>query len=206
MTYRFLVFVFLSAVGIQSAFSQTQFSSGLLAGFSATQVDGDGVSGFNKAGLTGGAFVQFGLSNQLSGRIEMTYVGKGSRKPADPDNGDFSSWGYTFHYIDVPLLVEYELDNFRLQGGPYASVLISGSQFQDGASYDVVNPEMRPYDFGVAIGASYDLGETLFLQARYTNSVVAIRPPPDPGNQTRWFDGGMSNIVIQFTVGLRILS
>lgn len=203
MKYRHILIALL-VFAFADVQAQSEFEAGFLAGFAATQVDGDGVSGFNKIGATGGFFVTMSLSEKLSGRMELTYVGKGSRKPADPDNGDFSTWGYTFHYIDVPLMLEYHLDAFYLHGGVYGGVLINGTQFQDGASYDVVNPEMRPYDFGVVGGAGYDITESLFAQARFTTSVIPIRQPPDPGNQTRWFDGGMSNIVVQFSLGLRL--
>jgi hypothetical protein len=203
MKYRLIIILF-SIVACTHASAQSEFEAGFLAGFAATQVDGDGVSGFNKIGATGGFFVTASFSDRLAGRMELTYVGKGSRKPADPDNGDFSTWGYTFHYIEVPLVLEYHLDAFYLHGGVYGGVLVNGSQFQDGASYDVVNPEMRPYDFGVAAGAGYDITEKFFAQARFTSSVIPIRQPPDPGNQTRWYDGGMSNIVVQFSLGLRL--
>lgn len=206
MIRSLVLLVLLSAAWSHSSQAQSEFSAGLLAGFAATQVNGDAISGFHKIGLNGGAYVQFSLSDKFDGRIELTYIAKGSRRLVNEDSADRRRWGYTLSYIEVPLLLNYNQDKLSFQGGPYAAVLLNASYFEDGADFPIPNPQMRPFDIGVCAGASYDLSDRLFLSGRFTTSVISIRPPPDPGNQTFAFDGGMSNIVIQFTVGLRITS
>ncbi len=201
-----LIVFFLFVYGLSGALAQSDFSAGLLAGFAATQVNGDAISGFHKIGLNGGAYVQFGLGEKLDGRIEIAYIGKGSRRLVNQDSADRRRWGYTLDYLEVPLLINYSLHKVCLQGGLYGSVLLSGSYFEDGADFPIPNPQMRPFDIGLVAGASYDLTERFFLSGRLTTSAISIRPPPDPGNQTYAFDGGMSNIVIQFMLGLRITS
>lgn len=179
---------------------QAAFSGGLTAGFAATQVHGDAISGFNKLGLTGGAFVKVAFTDALAGRMEIAYVGKGSRKPANPDTGDFSTWGYTFHYIEVPVLLDYHFDRFFVQGGPYAAVLLSGQQMSDGFHFDVTNPPLESYDIGVAAGVGFEFSDRLEAMARYTTSIIAIRKAPDNASITRFFDARMANIVVQFTL------
>lgn len=180
------------------AHAQATFRGGLAAGFAATQVHGDAISGFNKLGLAANAFVTVSFSDALAGRMEIGYVGKGSRKPANPDAGDFTTWGYTFHYVEVPLLLEYHFDAFFVQGGPYAAILIAGQQMNDGVFFDVVNPEMEAIDIGVAAGIGFDLTDHLSATARYTTSLTPIRKAPDNANITRFYDARMANIVVQF--------
>lgn len=197
---RFLIVFSLAflSLGIQAQV----FDAGLFAGFLATQVNGDAVSGFDKAGLAGGGFVKAQLSDRIALRLEIGYAGKGSRKPAYPDANDFSTWGYTFHYMDVPVMLEYDLPTGAFfYSGPYTGVLISGSQYQDGVEYEIANPPMKSYDLGFTTGAGYELESGLFGMVRYSMSLLPIRPSPDPGNQTRFYDGGMSNICVHFTLG-----
>ena len=185
--------------------AQQVFDAGVYGGIITSQVDGDNAQGFNKIGFTGGGFVRANLSERLAVRMEMGYAGKGSRRPSDPDNGDFSSWGYTFHYVDVPILVEYTLLNgMMIDAGPYVGYLISSQGLFDGAEYDIVNPSMENIDVGIAGGIGYELDGGLFFMSRYSMSVIPIRNSPDPGNLTTVWDGGMANIAIHFTVGYAI--
>lgn len=183
--------------------AQTKFSGGFKGGLTASQVSGDGLAGFNKAGFCIGPFVKMALNDRLSISPEILYLTKGSRKPTNPDQGDFTSWGYIFHYVEVPVLMHYELERFSLNAGLYASALTKGiEESQAGLQYTVANPEMKKTDFGFAIGGSVFITDKLFFELRYTQSVTPIRAAPDPQNIVPWYDGGMYNSVLQFMLGM----
>jgi hypothetical protein len=182
--------------------AQANFSGGIKGGFTASQVSGDGLAGFNKAGYCIGPFVKIAISDQISISHEILYITKGGRKPTNPDKGDFTSWGYIFHYVEVPVLLHYKFDRFTASGGLYVAALTKGiEESQAGLQYPVANPEMKKTDIGFAIGGSVFFTDHLFLEVRYTQSVSPIRAAPDPLNVVPWYDGGMYNSVLQFILG-----
>ena len=182
--------------------AQQVFDAGVYGGIITSQVNGDNAKGFNKIGFTGGGFVRANLFEGLGVRMEIGYAGKGSRRPSDPDNGDYSSWGYTFHYVDVPILIEFTMSSsLMIDMGPYVGYLISSQGLFDGAEYDIVNPPMENIDAGIAGGIGYEFSSGLFFMSRYSMSVIPIRNFPDPGNLTTYWDGRMANIAIHFTLG-----
>lgn len=198
------IILFIALSGVTQAFGQAKFRTGLTAGLATTQVHGDAIGGFNKLGFSGGLLVDVSGRGRLSGGFEMIYLQKGSRKPANPDAGDFTTWGYTFHYIDVPVLLTYHFDAFYVQAGIYGGFLIAGESVFDGSPFEIINPEMRRYDLGVAAGVGIDFTEHWAANLRYSNSVVPVRKAPDDEGITRFFDAGMLNIVAQLAFVYRL--
>ncbi len=196
--------LFFALSGITHVIGQAKFRAGLTAGLAATQVHGDAIGGFNKLGISGGLLVDISGKGRLSGGFEMIYLQKGSRKPANPDAGDFTTWGYTFNYIDVPILLTYHLNDFYVQAGVYGGFLIGGEGLFDGSPYEITNPAMRRYDLGVAAGVGIDFTEHWAANVRYSNSVIPIRKAPDGASVTRFYDAGMLNIVAQAALIYRL--
>ncbi len=188
------------AVLLSTGLFAQQFSSGLTGGFAATQVHGDGITGFNKLGLMAGFFTKLEVNNQLAFRAELNYIGKGSRNPANTDTGVFEKRGYTFHYAELPVLAEYHLERFYVQLGLYGGFLLWGKEMFAGEHFDVINPELRPFDLGAVAGLGFDLTDRMSVFARYTNSVVPIRKAEDAANVTRFWDAGFMNITVNFGV------
>lgn len=182
---------------------QANFRAGFTAGLAATQVHGDAVSGFHKLGFSGGFLVDVSGKGRWSGGFEMIYLSKGSRRPANPDAGDFTTWGYSFHYIDVPVLLTYHFDSFYIQTGVYGGFLIQGESVFDGSPFEISNPDMRKFDLGVAAGIGIDLNDNWGVNLRYSNSIIPIRKAPDEASVTRFYDAGMLNIVAQFSMSYK---
>jgi len=184
-----------------SCFSQARFNAGIIAGMNTTQVDGDRAEGFNKVGLNASAFVRANLNGPISITLGIGYSGKGSRRPSDPDNNDFNTWGYSFRYIDIPVVAEYRHNDLVFQAGLFGAVLLNGEQEFNENTFSIVNPEMRDYDIGAIAGIGYFINDKLFAQARFQNSLIEIRPSPDSAGQTTIYNGGMRNVVLQFSLG-----
>lgn len=185
-----------TAVTVQS---QT-FSSGLTGGFTATQVLGDGIDGFNKLGLHAGFFTKLELSDRFAVRAELGYIGKGSRNPANASAGVFEKRGFTFHYAELPVMAEIHLERFYIQAGLYGGFLLWGKEMFAGEHFDVVNPSLRSIDVGFVGGLGFDLSDRIGVFARYTNSMIPIRPVDDPNNVTRFWDAGFMNITVNLGV------
>lgn len=189
--------LFFVAFGLWVTGAQCQsFSSGLTGGFAATQVHGDGITGFNKAGLLGGFFVRFKRTDHFSLRTELNYVGKGSRNPGNVNTGAFDKRGYTFHYVELPVMAEYHLDRFYLQGGLYGAVLLWGQEMFAGEHFEVINPPLRPFDTGFVGGVGMEVTDHLEVFARYSQSLIPIRRSPDEAGVTRFWDMGFMNIAV----------
>ena len=198
--------LFIAALCVLGSFSSIQaqvFTTGLQGGFTATQVDGDAISGFNKLGFHGAAFVRAELTDQITAKMEIGYVGKGSRKPGDPDNPAADTWGYTFHYIEIPVLAEYQYGQFKIQAGPYAGLLVSGNQMFNQINFEVINPPLNDLELGFMAGTEYAISDKVYGLVRYSQSLSAVRSAPDPGGVTTFYDRRMINIVLQFGVGIQ---
>ena len=102
------------------------FNGGYTLGFSAAQVRGDGIEGFNKLGLYGGAVVDIRRFQNLGFQLGILYHEKGSKKVANPQTGDRSTWAYKFSYIDIPLVAVVELsEGYTVGTGLQPGVLLS---------------------------------------------------------------------------------
>jgi len=132
-----LLFVFIAF----SLFGQG-FTGGITAGLVGSQVGGDGYSGYNKAGIFAGGWVGYGLSEHSSFLMEVTYFQKGSRHNPDYDKGDYDSYIFRTNYIEIPVLYQYKLKWFIMEGGPSMGVSagyyeeFNGDELSDDPDYD----------------------------------------------------------------------
>lgn len=177
-----------------------QFRSGIVGGGTMTQVIGDNINGFNKVGLLGGMFVKIDLNDHWSFRTEVLYVGKGSRKPANVSAQIFDKRGYTFHYLELPLLTEYHFERFFLQGGLYGGILLWGKEMFAGEHFEVINPSLSTFDVGFVGGIGFEFNDKIDLFTRFTASILPIRSAPDDANITRFWDNGFRNIAVHVGV------
>ena len=175
-----------------------QMNAGLIAGFSATQVSGDNLGGYNKAGLVAGGFVSRVFSEKYSGQMEIFYIGKGSRKTADPEKGDYFEYRMSLHYIEVPVMLCYHYKTkFIFQAGPSFGTLLSSSEEDQ---YGPI-PDPRPFyktEFSFVGGLDYLLSDKLMINVRSDNSILPIRR--HPLGIVYGLNRGQYNTVITFTL------
>src|SRR5689334_8356720 len=120
----FLFFVCLLCFSFNS--HAQRFKAGILAGLSATQISGDQLGGFDKAGIVAGGIVKTALSPKTDLAMEILYFQKGSKKNANPDNGDYSSYLLRLNYFEVPLVVQWNYSKrITLEVGPTFGSLVS---------------------------------------------------------------------------------
>ena len=179
--------------------SGQSFEGGLRFGLCGSQVNGDQLSGFNKAGLIAGGFIGRKLSESVSLQMEMVFIQKGSRKPTDSDNRFYR---LRVHYIEVPLLVKYKLaKKLEITAGPSFGTLAFSAEDDEYGVYPNPIP-FKKYELSGNFGIIYALSDQWSFDARYSNSLNTIRP--FPGSYHRFFEKGQYNVLIEFSLLLRL--
>ena len=133
----------------------------------------------------------------------------------------------TLTYLNIPLMFKYEVINkLYLEVGPQIGFLISAKSkweytnadapaenstvtvdlLNDGIYYFggqqiYVEKGMNGMDLSLNIGASYDLTQSLFVQARYGGGVAAIDSKSQLAGEVKSLN--LKNSVFQFSLGYR---
>ncbi len=193
-----LVLFFLSISGINAQY----FDGGIVAGFSASQVDGDELSGFNKLGLVGGGWVSRTFSDNLSGQLELRYIGKGAYESNNtPPNEIF--YKLALHYIDLPVLINFHYrDNVVFNLGVSPEYLIKHlAENQFGIDPDDSLP-YNSFTMSAIIGCGYTFLEKLTFNVRYNYSIIPMSP--HASHQTYLFNRGKYNNVLTIALYYQI--
>jgi len=169
-----VIFVFVQSI----CFAQ-DFKAGLVAGINTSQVSGDNLSGFNKPSPIVGGFVERFFSTDFSIQMEISYMGKGSRKNIDTTRNDFSLYRLNMHYAEVPLMFKFHFTpKLKFEAGPSFGYLISfreADEFGDLVGQYSPREEFKRLDLSLAGGMYYAITEKFFFNLRLTNSLLPVR-------------------------------
>jgi hypothetical protein len=195
LTKLFLLFLFLLSYELQA---QQAFKAGISLGMTTSQISGDGLGGWDKFGITGGAFVSAPFSSKNGFRIGLNYADKGSRTKRDTLN--FNTFAYRLRYIEVPVQYSFQNGPFTFLSGLYYGRMIKQDILSNALKYDVT-PAFRNYDLGITLGATLQLGDHLFLEGRFSSSILPTRPSPNFANPNSYYEKGNYNQVLYFLIG-----
>lgn len=179
-------------------YAQQAFKAGVSVGMTTSQISGDGLGGWDKFGITGGAFVSAPLSSKNGFRIGLNYADKGSRTKRDTLN--FNTFAYRLRYIEVPVQYSFQNGPFTFLTGLYYGRLIKQDILSNALTYDVT-PPFRNYDAGITVGTTLQLGDHLFLEGRFSSSLLPTRPSPNFANPNSYYEKGNYNQVLYFLIG-----
>jgi hypothetical protein len=181
-----------------NAYSQ-RFDGGVVGGLVASQVDGDTYSGFNKTGGIGGVWVSTELARKVAMRLELYYIGKGSRNTStNPD----SSYKMVLHYIELPIMLEYHINKkMYFDAGVGFAYLFGNHEYIGG--YEVT-PEHNfdRFEISTILGFNYQLMEKMAIRFGYSYSLFPIRPLPTGYNIKRY--NGQYNNMLSFSVYINV--
>ena len=116
---------------------------------------------------------------------EVVFAAQGGKASGDDDDviGDINVKG-TFHtnYINVPLMLKfYATPDFSIDLGPqvgfnvYSKMTASGKLGNVEAKESIdLKDNTKTVDFGVGLGATYNLTNNAFVQARYTLGLTNV--------------------------------
>jgi outer membrane protein with beta-barrel domain len=157
-----------------SSFSQ-RFRAGFLAGFTTSQVSGDQLAGFNKSGFEFGGLVSAPLSQKFDLSFQIIFIQKGSKKPNNAEQGDYTYYRMSLNYIEVPILFRYNFSKkIQFEGGPTFGKLISSKE-EDQYGEIPAPKEFKSFEFGAMLGMSYMLFNNFYLNIEGSNSLLPIR-------------------------------
>ena len=203
----------LLAFGSTRAFAQS-FNAGLIVGPTFCQVDGDDYAGFHQLGFTVGAYANLPVEDYLAVQMELKYSLLGSHSshyeiteripPLNP-------YSLRLHYAEIPLMLQYNLGNFRvggrsldlltLEAGISADVRLKATEDVDG-DYQITTSRWNMLSATANAGIHVAFNEHLGLGARFMYSAVPCRFTGNPG----WFYNQYYNKVVQFTLTYNINS
>lgn len=175
------------------------FTGGLKLGIASTQIDGDGYSGFNQQGVVLGAFVGTDINEDWSALMEMQWAQKGSFDPSDPKNGITQSYRIKLNYIEIPVLLRYKVNKFRLETGPSFGYLFSDRESDQNGTVNVPFYEFKTFELAYNIGMSYYFTPQLYFNMRYQRSFLPIADDVRFDQNALGFFGGSYNTVLQFS-------
>ncbi|MBN8642544.1 MAG: PorT family protein [Flavobacteriales bacterium] len=169
--------ILLTAVAVFGfAFANAQEAKfGAKAGLNLSNFTGDAEGTSTKVGFQVGAFAEFKVSDKFAVQPELVYSALGAKY-------DFFGFDVTetLSYLTIPVMAKYYVaDAFSLEAGPQIGFLMSAKAKADGESEDTKDA-YNSTDFGINVGAGYDVTENINLGLRYTIGVSNIvKDAPD---------------------------
>lgn len=201
----------LLSLGSARALAQS-FNAGLIVGPTFCQVDGDHYAGYHQLGFTAGAYANLPVADHLSTQLELKYSLLGAHS-SDREVNEFyyNPYSLRLHYAEIPLMLRYDLGNFRVSGRPLdfltleagisADVRLKATEDVD-ADYQITTSRWNLLSATANVGVHVAFNEHLGLGARWMYSAVPIRFTGNPG----WFYNQYYNKVWQFTLTYNINS
>jgi hypothetical protein len=183
-----LIFLVLSCVLFSSAAQAQKLQWGLKGGWNASSsVASSNVAGIDaKAGnknrdwlsaYYGGLSFRYALSSKFRLSAEPLYNLKGMN--AKLTSGTTSTDFYIrLHYAALPLLMDYKFGkHFFVETGVEFGYMFLRTMGEPGNLERVRfnNPDLEPKDFGIILGAGYELGQRFKLNIRYISGTAVIQ-------------------------------
>lgn len=148
------------AFGFASA-QDTKF--GLKGGLNLANFTDDGFT--IKAGVNFGGFAEVKINSSFAIQPELIFSMQGAKK---------DSYSFSTNYINIPVMAKVTLgEGFSLQAGPQLGVLVSAIASANGVDVDVKS-DLKTIDFGLNVGAGYDVNENIMIDARYNFGVGGL--------------------------------
>lgn len=161
---------------------ETKF--GAKAGLNISNFTGDVEDNSSKVGFQVGVFAEIKVSDKFAVQPELAFSALGAKFDAGTDVN------YNMNYIVVPVMAKYfATEKLSLEVGPQVGFLMSAKAKADSDSVDVKD-FFNSTDFGLNLGAGYDVAENINIGLRYSLGLSNIAK--DSGDQKV----GNSNIAL----------
>lgn len=191
-----LLFLAVALIMGVSAANAQEFTYGVKAGANLANVTN--MEADMKISLYAGAFAEYKFNDWLAVSPELLYSRQGA---AYSEGGD--KFKYRFNYINLPVLAKfYVIDGLSIDVGPQFGYMLNARVWGkvDGETAtvdfeDAADVELNKFDIGIVAGATYNITENIFVQARY-NFGLTDGIKDNPGKAAK-------NSVIQIGAGYR---
>ncbi len=167
---KIFVMLTVALIGL-SAMAQPRF--GLKVGFDLTNLWGKDIKHGVRPNYQVGALMEYKFNDRIGISPEVVFASQG---------GKFDILGvktkYTLNYINVPVLLKfYATEDFSIDFGPQVGFNVYSHLITEPAGVKVdtnIKDDVKTVDFGLGLGATYNLTENAFVQARYTLGLTKI--------------------------------
>ena len=176
------VFVLIAAAIVSmSAMAQVQF--GGKVGVDMTNFWGSDVDHGMKPGYQVGLVMEYKFNPHFAIAPEVVFAAQGGKSKAlafdiNKHDIDFVTTDikYNTNYINVPLMLKfYATPNFSIDFGPQVGFNVYSKVTAKGVDKSIdFKDATKTVDFGVGLGATYNLTEHAFVQTRYTMGLTKV--------------------------------
>lgn len=206
----FLLLLFWS-FGLWSQDPENVFRLKPSLGINGCQIHGDSYSGYDKLGFFGGVAMNARLKKKFSLEVGFYFTQKGARHNPNPKAGDYSYYRVNLNYIDVPLLLRFEVNNnYFITAGPSLAYLVSYKEvinYADMTGYWRFNA----LEGGVNLGLGRKIKKQFYVEVRTSNSISPVRDYGRvanlvfyPNPVARFFNKGLYNNILTLLVTYQI--
>ncbi|WP_223598634.1 porin family protein [Chryseobacterium sp. GVT01B] len=149
-----------------STSSSSKIKFGLKAGLNVSTLSNMDMK--SKAGFYGGVFMNIPVAKDFSVQPEVLYSNVGAKQKGD------SNAKLEVEYISIPVMFQYKvLPNLYVEAGPQFSFLMDARLKDDVGSLHLKNAT-RGFDFGIGLGAGYNITKNIGVNVRYTAGLSDI--------------------------------
>lgn len=169
--------------------ANAQFQIGGKVGFDMTNFWGSGIEHRMKPGYQFGLIMEYKFNDRFAIAPEVVFASQGGKSKTkglafdvsdDFDVEDFSiadvDLTYTTNYINVPLMLKfYASPEFSIDFGPQVGFNVYSKAKAKGFDkpFDIKDVT-NGVDFGLGLGATFNLTDNAFVQARYTMGLTKV--------------------------------
>ena len=185
-----------------AAMAQKKFTFGPKVGVDLTHFWGKDLPHGMQFNYQVGAFMEYRFNDKISIAPEVVFAAQGGKMDArDYVEGFHGSadFYFNFNYINVPIMLKfYAIPKLSIDFGPQVGINVyskgTAKAQADGASasYTKEFDGVKSIDFGVGLGATYNITNDVFVQGRYTMGLTKV-----------FEDGDVYNGNIQLAIGYR---
>ena len=183
-----------AALAVSSLTFAQQF--GAKAGVNVSNLSSDNSLDTNtKTGFYAGLMMNAPLAENFSIQPEVLYNSVGT----EYTYGTVGTSTLTLDYITVPVMFQYNVvPQFYLEAGPEFGFLVNAKQKIESGSWsgsaELDKDNFNPFNFGVGLGAGFNLTNNIGINARY---VAGFTDATDENNQQFGSDANNKNNVFQ---------
>ena len=148
-----LTATFANAQDKKESVTTKEIAFGVKAGYTNSNFTGD-ISGDANGGFYIGGLVDLHVTEAFHVQPELLYSIEGAKDAK-------------INYLRIPIMAKYYIaDGFNLQAGPEVAFKAGGDNF--------IKDSVKSLDFGLGIGAGYELSSGLMFDARYNLGLANI--------------------------------
>ncbi len=140
-------------------------------------------------GYSAGAFAILELSDVLQLKPELLYSHRTSSSSSNIFGIPFVVT-MNYDYIEVPINLGYMVsDRMTINAGPYLGLLLSANGVAEvlGQTEEIdMKEDSNSMDYGMNIGVSYNINESMIINAGYTLGLSNILDDSDSGDSLKW--------------------